>query len=286
MTPRQARAALARTFAPAGFAAQGGLLLHRGPALVHAVQLHGFPRSPGLVQLTQRVQVLTDGADSPIKFEEYAGLSTQIYSYESAYPNAWHLDRLNLGHALQQSRELLRAFQTPHDVAHFWQDRPRASGLQAHAGSGSGDSANSHTPANSLNLAQTTHALSDLSRRALAQQCQPAPRLGADIWVSQQASGGFHHAVCLQANDCATFAHLLCFTVSAPDLARGTRDPAVQARLLRARKHFLMQACDAAPSGQTPVLLPLLDWASTDTDGMARALHTLLATTPPHLPHT
>lgn len=282
MTPRQARGALTRTYAKAGFAPQGSLLLHRGPALVHAVQLHGFPRSPGLVQLTQRVHVLTGSAAPPENFDEYAGLAANISSYESAYPHAWHLDNLNLARALEHSRELLRAFQTPHDVAHFWQDRQRPPGLHAHAG----DSASAaHESANSLNLAQTTQALNDLSRRVLAEQCQPAPRLGADIWVSQQAVGGFHHAACLQANDCATFAHLLHFTVSAPDLARGTRDSAVQARLLRASKHVLTQADDAAPSGQTPVLLPLLDCASTDTNAMAHALHTLLAT-PPNLLHT
>ena len=105
MTPRQARTALARTYAHAGFAPQGDLLVHRSPTLVHAVQLLADRRSPGLAQLTQRVHVLTDGADSPEKFEEYAGLTADIYSYESGYPNSWHLDRLNLAHALQQSIE-------------------------------------------------------------------------------------------------------------------------------------------------------------------------------------
>jgi hypothetical protein len=282
MTPRQAQTALARTYAHAGFAPQGCLLLHRGPALVHAVQLHGLPRSPGLAHLTQRVHVLTDGADPPEIFEEYAGLTADIYSYESAYPNTWHLDRLNLEHALHQSRELLRAFQTPHDVAHFWQDRPRPPSPQAHAASG----ANGHTPANSLSQAQTSQALKDLSRRVLGAHFLPAPRLGADIWVSQQAVGGFHHAAYLQANDCATFAHLLCFTVSAPDLSRGTRDTTVHARMLRASKHILTQAGDTAPSGQMPVLLPMLDWASTDTEAMSHALRAMLNNTPPNLVRT
>ncbi len=282
MTPRQARTALARTYAYAGFAPQGDLLVHRSPTLVHAVQLLADRRSPGLARLTQRVHVLTEGAGSPEIFEEYAGLASVIYSYESAYPNAWHLDNLNLARALHQSRELLCAFQTPHDVAHFWRDRPRPPGLQAH-----GDIASApYESANSLNLAQTTQALKDLSRRVLVAQWEPAPRLGADIWVSQQAVGGFHHAACLQANDSATFAHLLCFTVSAPDLARGTRDAAVHARMLRASKHILMQAGDTAPSAQIPVLLPMLDWTSADTEAMSHALRAMLNNTPPNLVRT
>ena len=275
MSPLQARTALAKAYASAGFVKRGGLLVRQVGNLLHGVQLVADRRTPGLAHMTHRVHVLNPEQQEPESLEEYGALTASIFSYSSAYPNAWVLETFDPALALLQSRSILQAFQSQQDLAHFWQDRPHPPWLQL------GELAPDLSPTHSLNASQQAQALSALSGHVFSTDFQPAPRLGTGLWVSQHGAGGFHHAVQLHANDCASLAYLVWFSVSAADLARGARDTSVASRLMRAPKHVL-HTVSQETSASSPELLTLLDWPNADTHAISDALRSTLSQHPPN----
>lgn len=261
---------MASAYVAAGFKRQGSSLVWQAGELAHVVSLSAVRRLDGVVSLTQAIgppEIATQRG--PLSVQQIY-LSGELASFGERYPRAWLLDAFDPSQALQQSLNVIGAFQQRTDLANFFTGRSAQHSACGYAPVGV--QAEGARADGAHSAADTAQALHRLTQNLLGSGFQHAPSLGEHLWVSTQSVGSFHHGVRLLVDDFAVHGQPRWFSVNQIDLAGG---PQADARLVRARQFGLRDGRHAA-------LIKLVQ-SSSDLQAVQALMHEALTRNPPNV---